>query len=148
MRQRYAWLYVYAFVRPTTGESWWCVLPTVSTEAMTMALAAFARDEGIDASHRAVLVLDGAGWHTSPDLVVPDGIALVRLPPRSPELQPAERVWSLVDEPVANRTFADLDELERVLVERCRTLRADRTTIRAHTRFHWWPADALTPSFH
>jgi hypothetical protein len=139
VRRRYQWLYVYAFVRPTTGDSWWCLLPTVSTEAMALALATFAVECGIDATHRAVLVLDGAGWHTSGTLAVPEGLHLVVLPPASPELQPVERVWSLVDEPIANRTFADLDELEAVLVARCRTLRADRRTITAHTRFHWWP---------
>jgi len=48
-------------VRPTTGESWWCLLPTVRTDAFALALAEFARDEGIDATHRAVLVLDQAG---------------------------------------------------------------------------------------
>ena len=130
---------MYAFVRPTTGQSWWCLLPTVSIPAMTAALAAFAQDEGIDTTHRAVLVLDGAGWHTSGKLTVPDGIDLVFLPPASPELQPVERVWTLVDEPVANRTFADLDELETVLVTRCQTLRAARRQIKVHTRPHWWP---------
>ena len=71
------WLYVYGFVRPSTGQSWWCLLPTVTVPAMSLALAAFARDEGIDATHRAVLVVDQAGWPTSPDLVLPDGIDLV-----------------------------------------------------------------------
>lgn len=105
---------------------------------MRAALAAFAQDEGIDAMHRAVLVLDGAGWHTSAKLAVPDGIDLVFLPTASPELQPVERVWTLVDEPVANRTFAELDELETVLVTRCQILRADRRRIKAHTQYHWW----------
>lgn len=145
--RHYQWLYVYGFVRPTTGQSWWCMLPTVTTEAMGVALAAFARDEGIDATHRVVLVLDGAGWHTSGALPVPEGIELVRLPPLSPELQPAERLWPLVDEPVANRSFANLDALEAILVERCQTLRADRTTIRAHTHFHWWPDAQETMTF-
>lgn len=140
--RRYQWLYVYSLVRPTTGQSWWCLLPTVSTAAMSLALAEFAHDEGIDATHRAVVVWDGAGWHTSGALVVPDGIELVPLPPASPELQPAERLWPLVNEAVANRTFTDLDALEAVLVDRCRTLRADRTTIRSVTRYAWWPTDA------
>lgn len=141
VRRRYQWLYVYAFVRPRTGQSWWCLLPTVNAQAMSAALAAFARDEGIDAVRRVALVLDGAGWHTARDLVVPEGIDLVFLPPASPELQPVERVWTLVDEPVANRTFADLGELEAVLVERCQTLRADRGTIHGHTRYHWWATE-------
>lgn len=141
VRPRYQWCYVYACVRPTTGQSWWCLLPTVSAAAMSLALAHFARDEGIDAMHRAVLMWDGAGWHTAGTLVVPEGIDLVPLPPASPELQPVERLWPLVDEAVANRTFSDLAELEDVLVARCRTLRADRRRVTGQTRFHWWPRE-------
>jgi transposase len=141
VHRKYEWLYVYGFVRPRTGQSWWCLLPTVTVPAMNLALATFARDEGIDATHRAVLVVDQAGWHTGADLVLPEGSDLVLLPPASPELQPAERLWTLVDEPVANRAFADLDELEAVLVERCRTLEAEPQRLKAHTRFHWWPPE-------
>ena len=55
-------------------------------------------------------------------LVVPDGIELVYLPPYTPELQPAERIWPLLRESVANRVFKTLDALEEVLVRRCRWL--------------------------
>lgn len=141
VRRKYQWLYVYGFIRPSTGQSWWCLLPTVTTEAFALALATFARDEGIDATHRVILVLDQAGWHTSPELALPEGIALVFLPSASPELQPAERLWTLVDEPVVNRAFPDLAALETVLVERCRVLEADWTRLKSHTRFHWWPSE-------
>lgn len=140
VRRRYQWLYVYGFVCPESGETWWALVPTVHTQAMSTVLAAFAHDTGIDATHRVVLVLDGAGWHTSGKLVVPAGIDLVFLPAASPELQPAERLWPLVNEPVANRTFADRDALEAVLVERCQTLRTDRQAIAALTRYWWWPS--------
>jgi transposase len=141
VERHYAWLYVYGCVRPSTGQSWWCLLPRVTTAAMGLALAAFARDEGIDATHRAVLVLDQAGWHRSTNLVLPEGVDLVFLPAYSPELQPAERLWPLVDEPLANRAFADLDALEAVLVERCRTLEADPARLHAQTHYHWWPTE-------
>jgi transposase len=141
VRRKYQWLYVYGFIRPRTGQSWWCLLPTVTTEAFALALATFARDEGIDADHRAVLVVDQAGWHTSPELPLPEGIEVVFLPAASPELQPAERLWTLIDEPVANRAFPDLEALEAVLVERCRTLETDRQRLKTHTRFHWWPPE-------
>jgi hypothetical protein len=146
--RHYEWLYVYGFVRPSTGASWWCLLPTVNTAAMTLALATFARDEGLDATHRAVLVVDRAGWHVAHDLRLPVGIDLVFLPAASPELQPAERLWPLMDEPIANRAFPDLDALETVLIDRCRTLEADPQRLRAHTLFHWWPPEASpsTPS--
>ena len=61
-------------------------------------------------------------------------------PPR-PSLQPVERLWPLVDEPVANRTFAALDDLPDVLVIRCQVLRAATRHIKAHTRFWWWPTE-------
>ena len=141
VRRRYQWLYVYGFVRPATGQSWWCLLPTVSTEAFGLALAEFARDQGIGPDRRIVLVLDNAGGHAATGLAVPEGIHFAFLPPASPELQPAERLWALVDEPIANRTLADLDELETVLADRCRALRADRRRVKAHTRFHWWPRE-------
>jgi transposase len=141
VQRHYEGLSVYGFVRPSTGQSWWCLLPTVTTEAFALALATFARDEGIEAAHRAVLVVDQAGWHLAHEVAIPEGIDLVFLPPASPELQPAERLWPLIDEPVANRAFADLAALETVLVTRCRQLEADRLRLRAHTRFHWWPAE-------
>jgi transposase len=141
VERHYEWLYVYGFVRPSTGGSWWCLLPTVNTPAFALALATFARDEGINATHRAVLVVDRAGWHLAHDLRLPDGIDLVFLPAASPELQPAERLWSLVDEPVVNRAFPDLNALETVLVNRCRTLEAEPQRLKAHTHFHWWPAE-------
>jgi transposase len=141
VRRRYEWLYVYGCVRPRTGQTWWCLLPTVSAEAFALALAEFARDQGIGARRRAVLVLDNAGWHGAADLAVPDGVHFAFLPPASPELQPAERLWGLVDEPIANRALADVGALEALLVERCRTLRHRRRHIKARTRYHWWPRE-------
>ncbi|MFT4041386.1 MAG: IS630 family transposase [Thermomicrobiales bacterium] len=137
--RRFQWVYVYGFVQPDTGQSWWCLLPTVSLAAMTVALAAFVRDEGIDAEHPVALVVDNAGWHRSPRLLLPPGLHLLFLPPYSPELQPAERLWPLVDEAVANQVFPDITALEDALVARCQVLEAQPARIRAHTCFHWWP---------
>ena len=41
----------------------------------------------------AVLILDRAGRHTTDKLRVPRNITLIRLPSRSPELDPIEHVW-------------------------------------------------------
>ncbi len=52
-----------------------------------------------------MLVEDNAGWHSSKKVEVPAGITIEFLPPYSPELQPAERLWHLVDEPLVNQNF-------------------------------------------
>jgi transposase len=74
-------------------------------------------------------------------VTVPVGLHLTFLPPYAPELQPAERLVRLPNEPVVDRHFATLDELQDVQVERCRTLRLLPALIRAQTHFHWWPND-------
>jgi transposase len=104
-----------------------------------LALYHFAREVGCGKDKRIVLVLDQAGWHTGGEVEVPEGIHLEFLPARSPELQPAERLWPLVNEAVANRLFEDLDELEEALVERCVALLEQSDLIRSHTLYHWWP---------
>jgi len=45
-RPRYRWLYVYAFVRPSTGENEHGLLPSVDTESFAAVLEAFARVRG------------------------------------------------------------------------------------------------------
>ncbi len=137
---RYEWLYVYGFVHPEGGETYWLVLPTVSIEAMSLALGEFARDVGAGPAKQVVLVLDQAGWHTSGKVTVPEGITLMPLPAKTPELQPAERLWPLVREGVANRVFPDMNALQARLVERCLQLRQLPEQIRALTRYYWLPA--------
>ncbi len=139
-RTRYEWLYVYGFVRPATGQSYWLIVPTVTTAVMSLALAEFARDVGAGADKQVVLVVDGAGWHRSGELVVPAGVELVFLPASTPELQPAERLWPMLREAVANRSFESLDELQDRLVERCLQLAEQPDVVQAATNYHWLPA--------
>ena len=142
VQPRYEWTYLYGFVRPATGASYWLLLPTVSGAAFSAALREFAAGVGAGAGRRIVLVLDGAGWHSGAQVAVPEGLHLVFLPPYSPELQPVERLWPLTNEPLANRHFASLAELEAAQAERCLTLRAQPAVLRAQAHFHWWPEAA------
>jgi transposase len=43
----------------------------------------------------------------------------------SPELQPAERLWSLVDEAIANENIESIDELEERLSKHSPTIISD-----------------------
>ena len=85
---------MYGFVRPTTGQTYWLILPTVNIEAMTLALAEVARDSGAGPDKRILLVVDNAGWHGSKTLGVPGGIELVYLPPATAALPPVAHRWS------------------------------------------------------
>ena len=135
---RFKWLWLYAFVRPYTGETYWWIIPYVNTKLFNRVLEDFARELKLGAKKRVLLAIDQAGWHISKELKVPEGLDLILLPSHSPELQPAERLWTMVDEPIANRSFETLDDLEEVLFRRCQSLLQQQNLIRGLTGFHWW----------
>lgn len=114
---------------------------TVNTEAMSLILEQFADEMGVGPNKRIVLVWDGAGWHTSKHLRVPDGIHIVQLPAYSPELQPVECLFPLVNEALANRLHSSIEELESRLIHRLAALDQNPAIVSEHTRFHWWPCD-------
>jgi transposase len=77
-------------------------------------LADFAKSIVFGKKKRVVLQLDRAGWHAPKNLAVPDGIRLVFQPSHSPELQAAEHLWQFVDEPLANRYFETIEDLDTI----------------------------------
>jgi hypothetical protein len=89
--RRYAWAYLFGAVCPERATGAALVLPYADAGAMSLHLEEISRHVAPDA--HAVVVLDGAGWHGATDLVVPDNLSLLPLPPRSPELNPVENVW-------------------------------------------------------
>jgi transposase len=74
---------------------------------------------------------------------VPDGIHLEFLPSGSPELMPAERLWPLTNEALANGLFEEIGEVEGTLAERCvELLDQAEAAITGLTDYHWWPQTA------
>ncbi|NES04451.1 MAG: hypothetical protein F6K22_17415 [Okeania sp. SIO2F4] len=60
------------------------------------------------------------------------------LPPYSPELQPAERLWKLINEPLLNEYLETIEEIEETLVIRCNILREKmKEEVRNLTNYHW-----------
>jgi transposase len=119
---RFDWLYVTAFASPATGETFWYLSNGVSKEFFEALLETFAREAEAGLGRIILLVLDNAGWHGPANLKIPDGIRLVHLPPYSPELQPAETLWALVDEPIVNKHIATITELDAKIAQQCVTL--------------------------
>lgn len=141
---RYEWVYLYGFVHPKTGQTEWFIIPRVNIKWFNLVLQQFAEQTGAGKDKIILLVVDRAGWHMSEKVLVPEGIMLEPLPPYSPELQPAERLWSLADEPLVNKSFDSINDLEEVLSERCQILSTTMTEqIKNLTNYHWWPAPEI-----
>ena len=105
--------YLYSAVNTRTGEDFTLIAPNTNTVYFNAYLEWFGQALG---GRQVMMIVDGAGWHKSKDLMVPKNISIVFLPPYSPELNPVERLWRFIkDNTIKNKIFDDLDELEEVL---------------------------------
>ena len=136
-RTKYEWVYVYGFVHPATGRNLELILPAANADGMGLALGEFARWADPAGERLLVVLVDNAGWHVAKRLARPPNVVLYPLPPCTPELQPAEPLWPLVREALANRGFDSLEALESVLVGRCRWLMDHPEVVQGAVGFHW-----------
>ena len=105
----YEYVQLYGAVEPVSGQALALVSPVANTAATNAFFAELSAAVGAD---HAVVVLDGAGWHRSKDLVVPENLTLLPLPPYSPELNPIERLWLwLKSHHLVNRVYESWEAL-------------------------------------
>jgi len=83
-----------------------------------------------------VLVADGARWHSSDGLVIPNNIEIITLPPYTPEMNPIEQIWSwLRRHGFRNEVF---HSLEAVVDRLCDTIRSlSPSTVKSITNRNW-----------
>jgi transposase len=103
-------LYVLAAVCAATGAVSALIMPELNTAVVNLFLEQFSRE--LPAGVHAVLIWDGAGFHTGAELVVPSNVSLILLPPYSPELNPVENLWHyLRAHHWSNRRYQDYNQL-------------------------------------
>jgi transposase len=109
------WLYVLMAVCVGTGSASALIMPELNTGVLNLFLEQFARE--LPAGVHAILIWDGAGYHTSGDLAVPGNVSLIQLPPYSPELNPVENLWHyLRSHHWSNRPYEGYKGLEKEAV--------------------------------
>jgi hypothetical protein len=112
---QYDHLYVFSAVCPETGDAAGLVTPNVNAGTVNAFLAQFAVQLPPDV--HAAMVLDRAGWHTAAALCVPANITLVLLPPKSPELNPAENLWHYLRRHYwSNRLYPTWEDLKQAAI--------------------------------
>ena len=89
--KRFESAYIFAAVRPSTGEDFALVLPRVSSAAMSAFLAGFAATVPTDTPRRDGSRPGGLARGHGPRRA--GLLTLVPLPSYSPELNPVERIW-------------------------------------------------------
>lgn len=101
--------YAYGAVEPMTGDSCFLVIPYCNTECMNMFLRELSKQYAEDI---ILLCCDGAAWHKSKALVIPQNIRLFNIPPYTPEMNPIEQIWKeLRKMGFRNEVFATLEKV-------------------------------------
>ena len=141
--QRYASAQLFGAVCPDRDTGVALVLPEVDTAAMNLLLIELAN--ALPAAVQAVLVLDQAGWHISHELAVPANLTLVHLPPKSPELNPVEKVWQLLrDRQLSHRVLPDHAAILDAACTAWSSLGTEPGRLRSLTSFPWLPSSVTT----
>lgn len=116
----YQYLWVLGAVCPATGHAEGLLSPALNAAVVNLFLQQFSAT--IPGDEHAVLIWDGAGYHTSKQLAVPENITVVQLPPYSPELNPIENLWHYLKSHYwSNQAYADYDALEDAAVKAWQT---------------------------
>ena len=125
--------YAYGSAEPKTGESFFLILPYSNSDCMNLYLEELSKEYARD---YILLVLDGASWHKSKSLKIPDNIRLLYLPPYTPEMNPIEPLWKEIrKDGFKNELFATLDKVVDRLCDTINTLTVD--TIKSIMGWDW-----------
>jgi transposase len=135
----YANLHVLTAVCPATGRAEGLVSERLNAGVVQEFLGRLAAT--IPAGTHVVLVWDGAGYHGAEALRVPANLTVVGLPPYSPELNPAERLWLyLRQHHWSNRVYPDLAAVEEAAVSGWRAVCLGPENVKTICRCEYLPA--------
>ncbi|MFC1237724.1 IS630 family transposase [Vibrio sp. F74] len=109
-QQQFEYAYLFGSVCPARGIGEAMVVPWVNKDIMIEHLKQIS--EMTQSGRHAVVIMDGAGWHTEDIVNQFDNVSIIKLPPYSPELNPIEQVWSwLRQHYLANQSFEHYDDI-------------------------------------
>ena len=138
LQLRYEWAYLFAAVDARAGTLWWDWLDTMKAADLRPVIAELRARGLLDA-----LVWDGAPSHADAD-VRAVGLPLVALPPYSPELNPAERLFAEVRRRVEGTVYATLAAKVDAVEAFLRELDADPARVRRLCGWDWINAAIAT----
>lgn len=112
----YQYLWVLGVVCSETGQAEGLLSPRLNTDVVNALLGEFSATLSPD--EHAVLPWDGAGFHTSRQLRVPENVTPIQLPAYSPELNPIENLWHYLKSHYwSNHAYDDYSALETAALD-------------------------------
>jgi transposase len=112
-------LWLFGAFSPITGDSFLLEMPHCNSTNFQCFLNEFSKERALEYK---IIVLDNGAFHKAKTLVIPENIGLIFLPPYSPELNPAEKIWANLKRKFSNKFCKSLDDVSQFISESIITL--------------------------
>lgn len=106
--------YLYGAFSPINGDKLVLEFPYCNSDCFQIFLNILSKQ---DENEFKIIVLDNGAFHKAKILNIPENIVLIFLPPYSPELNPAEKIWHRFKRIFTNQTYKTLDEVSNFFTE-------------------------------
>lgn len=127
---KYKWEYLNLAVNGLEGKLYWEWTPDMRKESIAEVVEQW-KTKGVE-----VMVWDGAPGHRA-QKVREVGVALVRQPAYSPELNPAERVFEELRREVEGRVYGDIEKKKAAIERELEGLAADPEKVKSLAGWTW-----------
>ena len=107
-QHRFKNFYLFGAYNPGSGDHFTLEMPYCNTDCFEAYLKEFAAHKP---GEFKIVILDNGAFHKATRLQVPPNIALLFLPPYSPELNPAEMIWRWIKNRLGNEVYNTLELL-------------------------------------
>lgn len=134
-QQMFSNRYLFSAVSPIDGDSF----HLMGFEENSSAMVGIFFDElekKFEGKH-IVIIFDNAPSHRPKIIHERKNITYIFLPPYSPELNPAERFFEEVRKATANHIFENIEDQEKVIEERAKSLSADYEAMKKLLGYEW-----------
>ena len=101
-------MYLFGAFSPITGDHFELEMPYCNTDTFQAFLNEFSKSS---LDEYKVLLLDNGAFHKAQKLIIPENIALLFIPPYSPELNPAEKIWWKMKRAFSGKLHKTLDNI-------------------------------------
>jgi len=111
-------------------------MPHANAEAMQKHLEEIGLS--VATNGHGVIIMDGAGWHKSGALNIPENLSILFLPPYSPELNPVENIWQYLRQTyISNRVFETWEAIVDACCDAWNRLTAETGRIKSIATRNW-----------
>jgi len=104
--------YLYGSFSPIDGDMFVYEIEGTTSEIFYQYLLKFSKYRPDEFK---IIIIDNAGFHSLKQYQIPENIALINIPPYSPELNPSEKIWAYIKQFYKNKVFEKLENVKNWL---------------------------------